>query len=259
LAVLAFAGGGIAVNWLSSAGLSPWSAPAPAAPSSPVLPEPTPHDTIPPVANPVVAAPVVPQIVQPIVDSARTEAMLVAMSARRAVEAGTPLGDLAPRLQSAFGESSPAALAQILAADKERLTAAQMLKDFDAIAPMLRRPSTWNFDRLLKEMSTLFVIRRSDTPPPAEDAQLQIARDYLAAGNVAAALRFVSAMPGAVNAAEWIAKARRYVDRQQALEALEQAALTMSPPPRVPTEPTPQPKPAAPSTESGFPETAEPI
>ena len=42
----------------------------------------------------MLASPVAPQILQPIADSARTEAMLVAMATRRAINAGAPLGDL---------------------------------------------------------------------------------------------------------------------------------------------------------------------
>ena len=44
-------------------------------------------DPAPPIANPMTAAPLVPQIIQPIADSTRTEAMLTVMAARRAVAA----------------------------------------------------------------------------------------------------------------------------------------------------------------------------
>jgi hypothetical protein len=205
-------------------------------------------------ANPVLTPPLVPQVVQPLSDSARTEAMLVAMSARRTVEAGKSLGDLLPRLQGAFGESSPTALREILAADKEPLTVAQLLRDFDAVAPLLQKPATWNFRELQKELSTLFVVRRSGTPPPAEDAQLQIARDYVVTGNFAAALRLVSAMPGAANAQDWIAKARRYIERQKALDTLEQTALTL--PTAQPTQPdaTSGPQSGAPPGEPAKPQ-----
>jgi hypothetical protein len=170
--------------------------------------------------------------------------MMVAMAARRAIEAGAPLGELSPRLQRSFAASSPAALARILAADRQRLTVTQLLADFDATAPMLRERPVMSWDRLRSEISTLFVIRSADTPPPTVDAQLQVARDYLASGNVKAALRMVAALPGAANAQGWMAEARRFVETQAALDEIDQAALTM-PSAAISAAPAPAPAPQA--------------
>jgi hypothetical protein len=40
-------------------------------------------------------------------------------------------------------------------------------------------------------------------------------------------MRLVSAMPGSANAKDWLARARRFVETQQALDSLEKAALAM--------------------------------
>lgn len=224
LSILAFAGGGLAISWLSSSGLAPWTESAPAAPAAPVtaLPEPAP-----PPVNPMLASPVAPQILQPIADSARTEAMLVAMAARRAINAGASLGDLGPRIETAFGQSQPQALARIKAAEKEGMTPAKLAAEFDSIVPQLGREPEMSWARVRNEIMTMFVLHTSDAPPATADAQSQRARDLILAGNVESAIRLVMAMPGAANARDWLAKARRYVETQRALDSLEKAALSM--------------------------------
>lgn len=224
LSILAFAGGGLAIGWLSSSGLAPWEKSTPAGPAAPitVLPEPAP-----PPVNPMLASPVAPQILQPIADSARTEAMLVAMAARRAINAGAPLGDLGPRIETAFGQSQLQALARIKAAEKEGMTPAKLAAEFDSISSVLIREPEMSWSRIRQEILTMFVLHTSDAPPPAADAQLRRARDLVLTGNVDSAIRLVAVMPGAANARDWLAKARRYVETQRALDSLENAALSM--------------------------------
>lgn len=224
LSILAFVGGGLAISWLSSSGLAPWDE-TPLAGSDArdaALPE-----AAPPPVNPMLASPVAPQILQPIADSARTEAMLVAMATRRAINAGAPLGDLGPRIETAFGQSQPQALARIKAAEKEGMTPVKLAAEFDSIAPQLSREPEMSWSRFRQEILTMFVLHTSDAPPPTADAQLQRTRDLVLTGNVESAIRLVAAMPGAANARDWLAKARRYVETQRALDSLEKAALSM--------------------------------
>lgn len=225
LSILAFVGGGLAISWLSSSGLAPWEETPPVEATAPAaaLPEAVP----PPPVNPMLASPVTPQILQPIADSARTEAMLVAMAARRAIGAGAPLGDLGPRIEAAFGQSQPQALARIKAAEKEGMTPVKLAAEFDGVSGQLMRQSEMTWARIRKEIMTMFVLHTSDAPPPAADAQLQRARDLILTGNVESAIRLVQAMPGAAKAQGWLAKARRYVETQRALDSLENAALAM--------------------------------
>lgn len=246
LSILAFVGGGVAVNWLSTSGLTPWGEATPSVPDAPVAALP---GVAPPPVNPMLAAPATPQILQPIADSARTEAMLVAMSARRAIGAGAPLGEIEPRLDAAFGQSQPQALARIRAAIKDGLTPVKLAAEFDTIAPSLSRDPETSWARIQRELSTMFVLHMSDAPPPSADAQVTRTRDLILTGNVESAMRLVSAMPGVANAKDWLAKARRFVETQQALDSLEMAALAM---PMVAHQPmiAPAPDEASPATET---------
>lgn len=224
LSILAFVGGGLAVNWLSDSGLSPWGGTDSAELTPPAAPAPEPT---PPPVNPVLASPGAPQILQPIADSARTEAMLVAMAARRAISVGAPLGDVGTRLDTAFEQSQPQAVARVRAAEKEAMTPTKLAAEFDSVAPQLSREPEMSWSRLRQEILTMFVLHTSDAPPPAADAQLQRARDLVLTGSVESAIRLVETMPGAANAQDWLAKARRYVETQRALDMLEKAALSM--------------------------------
>ncbi|MCC6479431.1 hypothetical protein [Sphingorhabdus sp.] len=247
LSILAFVGGGLAISWLAPSGLSPFGSEMAGTPSTP-LAEAGPSVAAPPV-NPVLAAAGAPQILQPIADSARTEAMLVAMAARRSLGAGAPLGPLAPRLDAMFGASQPQALVRIRASAKEGLTPASLAAEFDAVAPRLANDNAMSWERAQREARTLFVLRRSEGAALSRDAQLQRIRDLILTGNIDSAIRLVSAMPGAANADGWLVKARRYRDAQLALDTLEQAALAMpmaaqvAPPVPAPMAPAPAPQP----------------
>lgn len=236
LSILAFIGGGIAISWLDNSGFAPWSQTAPEAP--PVI--------VPPVAGALPTndpAPLIaPRAVPPFADSARAEAMLAIMAARRANAAGVPLGDLKPRLQASFGQNQPQALARLIAADKEGVTSQALLRDFDLIAPSLLRERQTTWQKIQAEAQTLFVLRRGDKVPSGPESNLARARGYLSSGNVEAAMRLVVSLPGAGNASGWLVKAQAYREAQAALDALEQAALSM---PASPLSATPAP--AAPS------------
>lgn len=225
LSILAFVGGGLAIGWLASSGLTPWAGDSPAASVAPETPDAA--LAPPPPVNPMLTTSMAPQILQPIADSARTEAMLVAIAARRAITAGAPLDDLNPRLDAAFGTTQPQALARIRAAEKERLTPVALASEFDAVAPALASENGSNWSRIQREVRNLFVLRRSDGVRPSRDAQMQRIRDLLLTGNAGSAIALASAMPGAAKAQDWLIKARRYRDAQTALDNLEKYALAM--------------------------------
>jgi hypothetical protein len=236
LSILAFIGGGIAISWLDNSGLAPWSQTAPEAPPA----------IVPPVAGALPtngsARLIAPPTVPPVADSVRTEALLTVMAARRANAAGLALTDLKPRLQASFGQNQPQALAQLLAADREGVTSQALLRDFDLIAPSLLRDRQTTWQKVQAEAQTLFVLRRGDKVPEGPERNLARARDYLSSGNIEAAMRLVVSLPGANNASGWLEKAQAYREAQAALDALEQAALSM---PALPLSATPAP--AAPS------------
>ncbi len=237
LTVLGLIAGALAFSWLSSAGLMPWGKTA----ASPALINPATMAPSSAAASPAPILPIAPQFVQPIADSARTEAMLVAMATRRALAAGAPLGTLGPRLNAAFAQSQPDALAKVTAAANDKLTTTDLLREFDTIAPALARGPETSWASVQREVGTLFVIRRAGSAPEPVKAQIDRARDYLASGNVEGAVRFIEPLPGVANARGWLMKARRYIDTQKALVLLEQAALAV--PPTMPSAPPPAPLP----------------
>lgn len=241
LSILAFVGGGLAIGWLSSSGLSPWETATPPPPAASVAIS----DAAPPPTNPMLTTTVAPQILQPIADSARTEAMLVAMAARRAISSGVPLGDLNPRLDAAFGAAQPQALARIRAIEKEGLTPVKLATEFDTIAASLTEDRVLTWDRMQREVASLFVLRKSDSAKPTHDAQLQRIRDLVLTGDIDSAIKLVAPLPGAAKAEDWLLKARRYRDAQLALDALEKYSMSIPIPAQPALAPTLPPAPAS--------------
>jgi hypothetical protein len=221
LVVLAFAGGAAGFAWLSSEGSLPWmSSKVPVAP----LPEEGP---------PPVAAFATPNVIQP--SASQAEAVLLITNARRAVEAGKPLGDLGSRLQVSFGQSQPQALAAIANGVRQPVSTAELLAGFDAIAPQLVLPMGTAWDRMQYEAQTLFVLRSANSRPTTAAMRIERIRKLIIAGDIAEAVTLVRVMPGAVQATGWLAAANRAIAVHQALDMLEQSAA--APPPPIPIAP----------------------
>ena len=160
-------------------------------------------------------------------NSARAEALLVALAARRAVEQGKPLGYLEGQLTTRFGTARPAAVTMLVAAARAPVTLDQLAAQLDALTPALldkpRNEDGW--DRFTRELSGLFVIRHDDGKTASPDQRLDHARLLLRSGQVDAAIAEVSKLPESAQARDWMAAARRYADAQGALDQIEQAAL----------------------------------
>lgn len=254
LTIAAFAGGAIAYGWLGDSGLIPWESSSTAVEDG-LIPQANTDDatSAEPEAQPMLAAPVSPQLVVPVADSARTEAMLVALATRRAITAGTPLGETEARLKTAFGTAQPGAVEQILSAQRDKLTPARLLTEFDKISPSLMQSQGTLWEKAQKEFATLFVLRRSDTKPAGPDAAIERIRTLLATGNVRAAVRNVSALPGSSEAKGWLALAAQYQKTEEALDILERSALTLTP--TAPAAPaTPVDTPAQPAQPEAAPQ-----
>ncbi len=214
LLIVAFIGGAIAYGWYASDSYAPWMATeSPPKVSSVPLAPPSAAVTAFIPAQPVVA------------DSAQTEAMLLSITARRAIENGKSLGALLPRLQATFGPTHPQAMAVLADAGEQPLSNAALLMEFDTVAEQLVRPAGTGWDRIKYEAETLFVLRRGDRAKSPSSARLGRVRQNLISGETEAALRLVKALPGAPNAADWIVKAERAVAVQKALTVLDQAAV----------------------------------
>ena len=122
---------------------------------------------------------------------------------------------------------APAAVAAVLDAAKAPITVDMLAGELDKLGPALAQApaqeSGW--DRITRELSGLFVIRRDAAPSARPEDRLERARLLLRTGQTEAAIAEVTKMPGSTAASGWIGDARRYSETQRALEQLETAAL----------------------------------
>jgi hypothetical protein len=184
----------------------------------------------------------------------RAETMMIAFAARRAVEAGAPLGGLQGQLEQRFGLQAPNAVSRILAASARPVT-----------LPADADQGLWS--NIQHEMSSLFVIRRGSRAPNSPTSRMERAQQLVSNGDIAGAIDQVAPLPGAARAQSWLEKARNYVATRQALDTIDRTALALvtTAPPVATTPPLASPIPAAPSAQSPAqpqalpPQSAEPI
>lgn len=157
----------------------------------------------------------------------RTESLLVAFAARRAVDRGIQLGYVEGLLRDHFGQSHPRAVATILSAARKPVTLADLEAGLDEIAPVLVAPppSEGLWSSVRRELADLVIVRRTDLPSTAPVDRLARARRELAADHVARALVEVARLPARDRAADWIAMAHRYIAAHDALDRIEAATL----------------------------------
>ncbi len=159
-------------------------------------------------------------------NAARAEGLLIAFAARRAIEKGAELGFLADQLRLRFGDALPNAVRTIIDNSRDPVTLDQLIARLEGIAPRLSEGNRqFSWDLIRNELSQLFVVRRETTPSPQPERRLDRARLFLESGRVEAAIEEVSKLPGADNAADWIADAQRYAATQQALDLVETSAV----------------------------------
>lgn len=160
-------------------------------------------------------------------NTARAEALLVALAVRRAIERGAPLGYLETQLKLRFGDAQGNAVNTLIGNAQHPVTIDRLGSDLDAIAPaLLGTPkSEGGWHRFTREISGLFVIRRSDAPSTQPDLRLDRARLMLRSGQIDAAIAEVERLPGAGGAGTWLGSARRYAASQKALDLIETSAL----------------------------------
>jgi len=160
-------------------------------------------------------------------NAARAEALLVAFATRRAIERGTPLDYLEQQIKVRFGDGYPQAVQAVLDEAERPVTTDKLRASLDALAPQLlddpQDESGWEWFK--REVSALFIIRKTSTPSPAPARRLERARLFLESGQVENAIAEVRQMPGAENAGPWIADADRYAKALRALDLLETSAI----------------------------------
>lgn len=157
----------------------------------------------------------------------RADALLVAFATRRAIDRGMALGYLEPLLSQKFGASHPRAVATIVTAAREPVTLDNLTNEYRALEPALRKgpPDEGMLTAIRRQLGSLITIHRASTPSPMIEARYDRALESLQQGGVDAALAETMRLPGASNAGEWPALARRYVAAHRALDEIESAAL----------------------------------
>jgi hypothetical protein len=164
---------------------------------------------------------------QAVGSAGRTDALVVAFAARRAIDRGVPLGYLETLLVDRFGNRHPRAVATIITSARAPVSLDELIADYEKLGPELRRggpqDSWWsNFQR---ELGSLVDIRHADVPSAKPDARYRRSLSRLEAGNVDAGLAETMRLPGSARAAPWVAKARRYIGAHRALDEIESSAL----------------------------------
>jgi hypothetical protein len=191
----------------------------------------------------------------------RAEGLLVAFAARRALDRGVALGYIEHLLRQRFGRNQPQAVGMVITAARQPVTLQELQRELEAVGPRLATggPDQSWWQALRGELGSLVTVRRSGTQSTIPSERLRRAYSHMSAGEVNYAMVEVMRMPGRDQAADWIAKARRYVSARAALDSIETAALLdpvpqAQPQPAAPAQPRPaQAAPAAPTAPAARP------
>jgi hypothetical protein len=157
----------------------------------------------------------------------RADALVIAFAARRAIDRGVALGYLEPLLTDRFGAQHQQAVATIITASRQPVRLNDLIAQYETLGPVLRRggPQESWWAGLRRELGTLIEVHPAQRPAINPDSRYQRARLRLDTGDVDQALAETMRLPGAANAEDWIAKARRYILAHRALDEIESAAL----------------------------------
>lgn len=160
----------------------------------------------------------------------RAEGLLVAFAARRALDRGVALGYLEGLLRQRFGATQPQAVGTVITGARDPVTLQQLQDGLKEVRSELAGggpEQTW-WAAFQSEFSDLIRIRKEGTPSTIPSERLARATRALDAGLAEVALAEVLRLPGRDQAADWIARARRYVAARRALDTIETAALLES-------------------------------
>jgi hypothetical protein len=184
----------------------------------------------------------------------RAEALLTAFAARRALDAGRPLGYIEGTLRLRFGEAQPKAVATIVNAAAEPVTLADLrlgLQDIDPIARDPDQQGSW-WQSFWREVRGLVILRKAGAPSPEPEQRLLRASRAVELGQIDHAIDELSALPPQPLVTRWLELARRYNEAHRALDVVEAAAILE---PRA----TSVPLPVLPATESHEAPAAAPV
>lgn len=158
----------------------------------------------------------------------RAEALLTAFAARRALDAGKPLGYIEGTLRLRFGDAQPRAVATIINAAAEPVTLAELrlgLMDIGGAMRDGRQGDGGWFRSFWREIGSLAILRRTGAPSPEPEQRLERARHAVELGQIDSAVAELSALPPQPSVARWLELARRYNEAHRALDVVEAAAV----------------------------------
>ncbi len=225
--LLAFFGGTVMTAWVAKqyGWLSLGGSDNPSAQAESASATPAPLAVV-PVAPAPLASPVSPAQVATGND-VRAEALITALSVRRALEKGLPLGPLIYPLQAHFDNRQPSAVSTLLSIADKPVSLRAIQSGFDVISAKLdhsgSKAALW--PKLQREMNELFVLRKDGTAAPSPQQRSVLVARLVSNGEIARAAKLVEKMPGAVNASQWLSDARNYVAMEAALDIIEKEAL----------------------------------
>ncbi len=155
----------------------------------------------------------------------RAEAIMTAFAARRALDAGRPLGYVEAALRARFGDAQPKAVATIVNAAAEPVTLADLRLGLDDISLRSgqREEGWWN--AFLRELRGAAVIRHAKAPSPAPELRLMRARRAVETGQVDVAIEEMEAIEQQPAITDWLQLARRWNEAHRALDVIEAAAI----------------------------------
>ena len=157
----------------------------------------------------------------------RAEAIMVAFAARRALDAGAPLGYLEGQLRILFDTGQPRAVATIINAAADPVTINKLragLEDINLLIAKGDPKESW-WSATTRTLGNLVVVRRAGTPALQPDQRLAHARRAIEAGQIEDAIADMAALPPQPAIAQWLDQARRYNEARRALDVIEAAAI----------------------------------
>ncbi len=160
-------------------------------------------------------------------NAARAESLLIAFATRRLIDRGERLGYLADQLRLRFANAQPRAVNTVILFGRDPVTVDQLAARLEALSPDLTgtAPDASFLDRALRDVSSLFTVRREPSEVIGPQAAVERARMMLRAGRIDEAVAQVQRLPGADAADKWTLDARRYAQVQNALDLLETTAM----------------------------------
>jgi hypothetical protein len=161
----------------------------------------------------------------------RSDALVVTFAARRALERGVALGYLENLLVERFGQQHQRAVSTVITSARQPIRLNDLVDEYQMLGPELRSGGAQDgwWSNFRRELGSLVEVHSAGQPSTNPDARYNRALRQLSAGNVDAALTETMRMPGASRAQPWIARARRYIAAERALDELESAALLSRP------------------------------